>query len=244
MPLDAPTSRPAGLREFRIDKPQQIRDLMRGLHDGCIEVHLSASCGVTIATTVWTLDSQRETMHFLADEDEPELLRLLADPEVIAVTTVDHVKIQFDVPDLMIVRGPGTATLSASFPPVVYRFQRRTGLRVKGSGRALPMARLRHPQMPDLRLQLRVLDISLAGCGLLLPIDVPPIEPGTLFNRVQIDLNVSTRLDTGLRLHHVSSMGHDAIGMRLGCSLAGLAGDSLRLLQRHIEQAQRRQRQG
>jgi flagellar brake protein len=242
MSLDAMSHRPGGLREFRVDQPRQIRDLMRALHDGCIEVHLNACTGAVVTTTVWTLDSQRGIVHFLADEDEPQLLRLLADPEVVAVAWLDHVKYQFDLPDLMIVRGPGSATLCAAFPGVVYRFQRRSGLRVNGTGRSTPVARLRHPQMPDMQLDLRVLDISLTGCGLLMPIDVPPLEPGTLLNRVRIELNASTALDTGLRLHHVTSMGHNAGGMRLGCSLAGLAGDSLRVLQRHIDLSQRKVR--
>jgi flagellar brake protein len=109
---------------------------------------------------------------------------------------------------------------------------------------AAPIALLRHPQIPDMQLELRVLDVSLTGCALLLPHDVPPIEPGTLFNRVRVELDALTLLDTGLRLHHVSSLDHRDQGMRLGCSFAGIAGDSLRALQRYVNHAQRKRRPG
>ena len=32
---------------------------------------------------------------------------------------------------------------------------------------------------PDMQLALRIVDISISGCALLLPSDVPPLTPGT-----------------------------------------------------------------
>jgi flagellar brake protein len=240
--LEALAEAQGGQKEFRIDHPLAIRQVVRALHDGTVDVMLHTSVGSTLATSVWTLDSQREVLHFAVDEFDTALPTVLADSDVVAVAHLDEVKVQFDVADLVLVRGDGSATLRAPFPPVVYRFQRRGSYRVKSQGRRGPLALLRHPQMPDMQLELRVLDVSLAGCALLLPPDVPAIEPGTLFNRVRIELDALTQLDTGLRVHHVSSLTHRDQGQRLGCSLAGLAGDSLRSLQRYVTQAQRRRR--
>lgn len=240
--LQAIDEEQGGRKEFRVDHPLAIRQIMRSLHDATIEVRLHTSVGVALATTVWTLDSDRQVLHFSVDEFDPALPSTLADSDVVAVAYLDEIKVQFDIQDLVLVRGETSATLRASFPPVIYRFQRRSTYRVRAQGRSGPVARFRHPQLADMQLELRVLDMSLSGCALLLPLNIPPIEPGTLFNRVRIELDAMTQLDTGLRVHHVSSLGSRDQGMRLGCSLAGLAGDSLRLLQRYVHQAERRRK--
>lgn len=240
--LDLLAARHGSLRDFRVDAPPEIRHLLQALHDGAVHVHLHASTGVTYTTTVWTLDTQREVMLFAADGEDARLTQLLQDPDVTAVAYLDSVKLQFDVGDLMVVRGLQTGTLRASFPQVMWRFQRRSAFRQKSTMRGHALVRLRHPHMPEMALELRLLDVGIGGCALLLPHDVPALEPGTLFNRVAVELDPVTRIDTGLRLHHVTSLGEEAPGVRLGCSFFGLHADSARTLQRWLDQAQRRTR--
>ena len=91
-------------------------------------------------------------------------------------------------------------------------------------------------------LSLRVLDVSIGGCALFLPNDVPPLQPGVTINNVQIDLDVDTRITTALRLQHVTSIQPDSKGVRLGCEMVNPASDVLRGLQRYIDQTQKRQR--
>jgi c-di-GMP-binding flagellar brake protein YcgR len=241
-PLEHLAARHGSLRDFRVDAPLEIRNLLQSLQDGAIHVHLHASSGVTYTTTVWTLDSQREILMFAADGEDSRLSQLLQDSDVVAVAYLDSVKLQFDVGDLMVVRGMQSATLRASFPQVLWRFQRRTAFRQRSTMRGHAVVRLRHPQMPDMSLELRVLDVSIGGCALLMPHDVPALEPGTAFNRVTVELDPVTRLDTGLRLHHVTSLGQEAPGVRLGCSFFSLQTDAVRTLQRWLDQAQRRTR--
>ena len=66
---------------------------------------------------------------------------------------------------------PRQSALSCAFPQVVYRFQRRSSFRVRPILRSSPVARLRHPDLPELDLSLRVLDVSLGGCALFVPDD-------------------------------------------------------------------------
>ena len=47
--------------------------------------------------------------------------------------------------------------LQAAMPRDLYRFQRRGAYRVRTMERSSPMARLRHPSIPDMVLSLRVL---------------------------------------------------------------------------------------
>ncbi len=64
---------------------------------------------------------------------------------------LDNVKLQFDVHDLVLVRGARASALSARCPRELFRFQRRNAFRVRPLLRSAPMARLRHPTMPDMR---------------------------------------------------------------------------------------------
>jgi c-di-GMP-binding flagellar brake protein YcgR len=101
---------------------------------------------------------------------------------------------------------------------------------------------VRHPEIADMALALRVLDVSIGGCALFLPDDVPPLQPGVLMNQVQIELDIDTRMTVKLRLQHVTSINPDSRGVRLGCELVDPSGDTLRVLQRYIDQTQKKRR--
>ena len=106
----------------------------------------------------------------------------------------------------------------------------------------MPVVRLRHPMIPDMQLALRVLDVSIGGCALFLPNDVPTLDPGVLMNGVVMDLDADTRVHTGLRLQHVTSLNPESGGVRLGCEMVSPGHEGLRALQRYIDQTQKRRR--
>jgi len=87
-----------------------------------------------------------------------------------------------------------------------------------------------------------VLDVSIGGCALFLPEDVPMLEPGVLLNGVDLDLDADTHIVAPLRLQHVTSLHLEARGVRLGCELVNASNESLRALQRYIDQTQKRRR--
>ena len=81
------------------------------------------------------------------------------------------------------------------------RFQRRQGYRVRPTERHAPMATLRHPSMPDMQLELRVLDVSFGG-ALMLPDNVPMLEPGVTLHGVHIGAGCGLHFICSLLLHH------------------------------------------
>jgi c-di-GMP-binding flagellar brake protein YcgR len=162
--------------------------------------------------------------------------------EAVAVGYLDSVKLQFDLQGLMLVHNARSSAINCSYPREIFRFQRRGAYRVRPLIRHDPQARLRHPMIPDMQLTLRVLDVSIGGCALFLPEDVPMLEPGVLLNGVQLDLDSDTRLVAPLRLQHVTSLHLDARGVRLGCELVNMDNETLRVLQRYIDQTQKRRR--
>jgi flagellar brake protein len=226
--------------EFRVTSPSEVAGLLRQLRDGSVPVNLNASDGTSYTSTLWSFDTQNRKLSFSANEQHTQLSQLVDADEVVAVAYLDSVKLQFDVQDLMLVRGAQSCALQGSFPRDLYRFQRRNGYRVRTLDRHSPTARLRHPSIPDMTLSLRVLDVSIGGCALLLPGDVPPLQPGSRLQGVRVDLDADTRFEAAIVLHHASSMNQG--GLRLGCEWIQIDGPAQRSLQRYIDQTQKRRR--
>jgi c-di-GMP-binding flagellar brake protein YcgR len=163
--------------------------------------------------------------------------------EATVVAYLDSVKLQFDLQQLVLVHGTSSSALQARLPSVLYRFQRRESFRVRTPAGAAPTATLRHPSLPEMQLALRVLDVSVGGCALALPANVPPLAAGTTIAGVHVQLDADTRFQTTLTLQHVSGgMGSPGTGQRLGCAFGKLDGAAQRALQLYIDQTQKRQR--
>jgi flagellar brake protein len=228
--------------EFRVGHPQERLALLRQLRDGQLPVILNGPDGGAYTTTLWSLDEHAGRVHFDAAGEPPALQRLLEADEAVAVAYMDSVKLQFELHDLVLLRGASSCSLQCTLPQQVWRFQRRQAYRVRTPAAAAPVARLRHPAIPDMQLALRVLDLSIGGCALWCPRDLPPLEPGTRLAEVQIELDVTTRFSLGLQLQHVTAIGISDTGQRLGCEWIKLPPPAERVLQRWIDQAQKRRR--
>lgn len=225
--------------DFRVDHPQERRALLRQLRDGSVPVILNAPDGSALTATLWALDEQG--LGFAADPTVPQLERLLDADEAVAVAYLDSVKLQFDLQGLVLVHGARASTLRAGLPREIYRFQRRGAYRVRTQERHAPSAQLRHPARPDIALALRVLDVSIGGCALLQPDDLPPLAPGVTIAGAEITLDAETRFRAALTLQHASALAAPGRGTRIGCEWA-LAPAAERDLQLWIDQAQRRRR--
>jgi c-di-GMP-binding flagellar brake protein YcgR len=167
---------------------------------------------------------------------------MLESQEVVVVGYLDSVKLQFDAHNLVLVRGERSSVLNCALPRELFRFQRRSAYRVRPVLRSSPMARVRHTEIAEMQLALRVLDVSIGGCALFLPDDVPPMQPGVVLNQVQIELDADTRFHVNLRLQHVTSLNSESHGVRLGCEFVRADATALRALQRFIDQTQKRGR--
>jgi c-di-GMP-binding flagellar brake protein YcgR len=240
MPLDGLSAQPGGLDEFRISTPHEIGAMLKRLADANVVLNLNASAGGVVSTTLWAVDSTRGSLSFCADLADPGLTKLIDSDEAVVVGYLDNVKLQFDVSGLVLVRGSRASVLSCAWPRELFRFQRREAYRVRPLPHAVPTARLRHSEIADMQLVLRVLDLSIGGCALFLPENVPALRPGVALNRVQIELDADTRFHCDLLLQHITVLNSESHGMRLGCEFVNLGGDTTRVLQRFIDQTQKR----
>lgn len=241
MPLDA-MERTSNLGEFLVGTPGEIAALLKSFADGDVVLNLSSPRGAHYSTTVWAVDAARGQLSLTAEPNDVQVQSLLEDGEVVAVGYLEAVKVQFDLHDLMLVRGVGGCVLTAQMPRRMYRFQRRSSFRVKPMRNASPVAALHHPAWPDMRLALRVLDVSITGVALFLPDDVPAIEPGTTIGLAQIELDGDTRFGASLMVHHVTQLNFESQGGRLGCEFVKVEPGGERALQLYIDQTQKRRR--
>jgi c-di-GMP-binding flagellar brake protein YcgR len=242
MALAAMGSAHGGLEAYRLSAPSEVAALLRQLQDANALLSLNTPHGAVYTTTLWTADAARGVLSFAAEPRDPQVQALLAGDEAVVVGYYENIKVQFDVHSLLLVHGARASALNTSYPTELFRFQRRDSFRVRPILRDAPVARLRHPMLPDMEISLRVLDVSIGGCALLLPDDIPALTPGVLINGVRIELDLDTQFTVALRLQHVTAIQPDAQGARLGCEMVRLEQDAERTLQRYIDQTQKRRR--
>ena len=230
------------LDDYRITSAVEISTLLKRLVDSGVALNLSTPSGAALSSTLWAMDTQRAALTFSADANAPQLQALVESNAAMVVGYLDSIKVNFDVRGMMLVHNGKATAISCGMPAEIFRFQRRDCFRVRPLLRSEPLARFRHPEHPDRQLSLRVLDVSIGGCALLLPHDVPTLEPGVLLGSVELDLDADTHIVVPLHLHHLSSMAVEGHGLKLGCEFHKASNESLRVLQRYIDQTQKKRR--
>ncbi|UZG43520.1 flagellar brake protein [Caldimonas thermodepolymerans] len=234
---------PEGLDDFRVFDPYEVHALLRQMAEQRVLVTIATADGISYTTTLWEVDKAQGVVRFDADSRDPQIDRLLDAEDAVAVSYLDDIKIQFDVAGLVHVHaGDGASALNCRYPHELYRFQRRHAYRVQPLRNATPHVRLRHPAAVDGELTLRVIDVSITGIALFQPAGQPALEPGLQIDGVVIGLDAQTQLKAMLRVVHVTSMNGQAAGVRVGCEIENMDGESLRTLQRYIDQTQKRRR--
>ena len=240
-PLDnMSTAEEDDVAQFRVTSPREIGIILKQLLDGSVLLNLNAGNGMVLTSAIWTMDSARGTIGFNADPRDLAVKALVESHQVTVVGYVDNVKLQFDVTGLSLVSGNRASVLSSAFPREMYRFQRRNAFRIRPLMRTSPVARLRHPDMPEMEFALRIIDVSMGGAGIFLPNDVPLMNAGTLISDVRLEFDADTQLEVSMRLKHVTPIKAETGGVRLGFEFVRIGGDAVRTLQRFIDLTQKR----
>lgn len=228
----------AELDDYRITSSVEIQALLKQLLDARPMVTLSGPNGDSYTTLMWAAEDGRG-LCFSAEDSDDRLDALLESGEIVAVAYLDSIKLQFDLDGVVHVKGGRHSALNAQYPTVLYRFQRRAAFRVQPLATKSPVAKFRHPAMPDMQLALRVLDVSLSGVALFLPDNVPMIAAGVKIGQCRLDLDDDTSMDVTVVIHHVTAIHPESKGVRLGCEFVGMDWSD-RTLQHYINQTQKR----
>jgi flagellar brake protein len=241
---------PSQWEEFRVSHAREQVRMFERVRDLGVPVMLRAPSGETLKTKLWELEgtSGQERLCFAVDARAPVTTSLLDADSGSGVTYLESIKLQFDVHGLKVVRGEQGSMLQSQLPREMYRFQRRNAFRVRSTSRTEPVARFRHPSLPDMQLNLHVMDMSIGGCALWLPHDVPVLQSGTELGQVKVELDADSSFTSAARLQHLGELQGEHLtsnagkGRRMGCAWQALSGSAERVLQRWIDREQQRHR--
>jgi flagellar brake protein len=214
---------------------------------------LRSPSGATMTTKLFDVDGPAAAplLSFAVDARSPFTASVLDAGAGTAVSYLESIKLQFDLHSLKVIRSPQGSMLLSQLPREMYRFQRRNAFRVRSTSRTEPVAKFRHPSMPDMQLSLHVLDLSIGGCAMWLPHDVPALQSGTELGQVHVQLDAESEFSCAVRLQHLGEMQGQRLatpaakalmGRRMGCAWQALPGSAERILQRWIDREQQRMR--
>lgn len=229
----------ASLDDFRLSSTSEVESMLQRMEAERCLVTLSTPDGLSFTTLLWGIDAPRGVISFSGDSTDTALRSLLESDEILAVVYLDRIKVQFDVDDLVQVKGQQHDVLNARMPSELFRFQRRSAFRVEPFAQHGPTATFRHPALPDMKVSLRVLDVSLSGVALFLPENIPAIEAGVQINDCMLHFDGETELEVNLLIHYRTALHPDTRGARLGCEFVRINGQD-RALQHYINQTQKR----
>jgi c-di-GMP-binding flagellar brake protein YcgR len=230
------------IADFVISRQAEITALLARLCDSCTPIVLAAPGGASLTVRLWSADAAGRRLRFGTEAHTPQLPSAIAADEVVAIAYLDNIQLQFSLHGLVLVHGSDETALQTGWPETVLRLQRRDSYRVRMHEPLAPSVSFRHPSMPDMALSLRLLDLSNGGCALLLPANVPELQPGSSIHGISVELDALTRFEGKLLLHHVSALDGEQGPRRIGCSWIDLSPAAERALQRYIQQTQKRQR--
>jgi c-di-GMP-binding flagellar brake protein YcgR len=175
----------------------------------------------------------------------PDLGSLLQRGEASVEATFGRIDLLFRCAEFQ-PAGDDALLLSSRLPVSIRRIQRREvyRLRMRAYSRGGPRVQLRPPQGSD-PVRVRLLDLSVGGCGLLLPKGLEVDWVGTLFRSARVELDPSTVLMTSLRVlwqQKVREPDSLACRIRLGCCWQELSATNERTIQVHLDAVQRQRR--
>jgi c-di-GMP-binding flagellar brake protein YcgR len=232
--------------DCRLDHPDELAAILRRFLDRELPLSLSAPDGTVLSTSLWAEDRVSGLIVFSVGTDVDRAERVAQCNEAVAVGYLDHVRLQFDVSGLVLVHGNDACALNAEYPSAMMRFQRRDAYRVRPLEHAQPTVHVTHPRVPDALLRMRVTDISHGGIALVCVGGVGPFQLGQELPDAVLELDHLTQVSMGLRVVRVEGSAAQGEGAgatwRLGCEMVDLRGEDARVLQRYIDNTQRRRR--
>jgi c-di-GMP-binding flagellar brake protein YcgR len=234
---------PAPLSElsaWRIADPRERLSALRELRDKGAVVHLCGDGGARVMGTLHAVDKDRGRLTFTGDATADGWRAIDGRARVDALAFPGSARLQMDLPHPQVIGEGPELRLDTGMPTAIYRIQRRHAFRVRTLERESPSAYFRHPEAPHPMLTLRVLDLSVGGCALRVPIGtVATFARGMRLPGVSFTLDPQTAFACEVVVHHVNPT---PLGQRLGCEMLGLDGSIERQLQRCVDQMQKRQR--
>ncbi|MET0288219.1 MAG: flagellar regulator YcgR PilZN domain-containing protein [Pseudoxanthomonas sp.] len=230
---DAPvTEAPAILtpedeEQYTLHDPREVRWLLQSLITARALISAHAMPGGLNSPTALLELYDDDTVLIDGNHSSVVNQRVLQAEYLMCVSQLERVRIQFRLHDLELVEVDGRAAFQAPMPEWMVRLQRRELFRlaIPPSHRVqctVPVSDA--PGLPEVSMDLRVLDISGGGLAMMLPDNHNAFHPKKRFTLCQLDLPDVGKIPVTLEVCYVSKLeqrpGH-AI-MRAGCRFVDL----------------------
>ncbi|MBL8473074.1 MAG: flagellar brake protein [Rhodocyclaceae bacterium] len=189
-------------------------------------------------TSLLQIDERQSSLLFDAPRDMGLAERASTMRPLVFVTSLDKVKIQFQVDDLALTEFEGGTALRTPMPARMLRLQRREYYRL-----VLPSS---HPLKCTLatdeglantaNVELQVLDISAGGLAIVTPPDGLPFVPEMVYPDCRVHLPDIGLIEAALQVRNVFSvtLRNGQTVKRAGCQFVDLSPQMSALIQRYI----------
>lgn len=239
------------LDQYLLRGERQIRHLLQGLiaANALLSAHIGN--GRSFLTALLRVEEAGDGLIFDTSPDAALTAEALQADEVLCVTRLDNIRIQFALAGLAEVEDDGRLALRAPLPQSVLRLQRRENYRLQ-----VPLAHAATCTVPapgadgePVQLRARILDISTAGIAIQLPAGTAMWEVGMMLEDCSLKLPELEPIPLTLRVRSIllQTAAHGGEMLRLGCEFRTLPRNADARIQRYIfntERAQNAARRG
>lgn len=177
---------------------------------------------------------------FDAIPDERIEKKLQSSPQLICVSSLDRIHVQFNVVAPLSCRHEGRPALRTGWPLELLFVQRRDCYRLSAPVREPPICHI--PQADGDEIAIPVADISLGGLGLTGPLPGIDAQPGLRLAACRLELPGVGIIPAELLVcaTHLPNPRGEAHAQRIGCRFVQLSGRGQTLVLRYINQLERR----
>ncbi len=243
------------LERFMVYARVEIISMLRQLGEQGVltTVYYDRHAGFAV-TALLAVNPDFEEVIFDVPADQLAQRRLLAAEELVFVTFIDQIKVQFRARKAEPTLHDGKPAFRVRLPPEVLRLQRRDFFRVKTPiGKpALCLVPYGEPDGegegngegsgPKTYEKLTLLDISIGGMALMSYPAKFALPQGKTIEGCYLDLPGIGQVTVNLRVKHVDQVPRDENARRVGCEFIQLAPQARMMLQRYVNKLDAEQR--
>jgi flagellar brake protein len=204
-------------------------------------------------TLYWNHDGECAVTQILEANDDADELKLdmpgvarlrdglLAAKELICVSFVDHIKVQFTVRSPKPAASGAYPAIQTAIPERVLRLQRREYYRVRTPETLSASCLVPYSGAQEKYESLRVLDLSVGGMAVLAYPRHFDLSESSIIDRCFLDLPGVGTVTVRMRVAHVEESA-DGATRRWGCEFIDLSAHARMMLQRYVQKIDVEQR--